>query len=370
MKRKNIAFVPRTFARVFGAPGDFTESEHLEFLLKADEAWEGAKKNDDYVAHVDSVAKQMEMQTAKFTELEDPKKDNKAVVTWLNSCPITTEAATNDCSITEDELETTSEEYEYELSQKTGFSIDAEKIRTGTYEFDEQVADGLLKADKALSEWWNYQYLLALKSFAGANIAAIMGKTLPFTWDDAETRTNIPAASYNVGMMAKLIKTMILNQVQNGFFIESGDLFEAWWNARNDGANGEGKGDKNRIDALNMTFDMWSFAGAGLEENMFLVDKAAVAVKTYNRYTAKPVIQPAKIGQTWYTMNSRHLPGVQYDVIYEATCKNNGPGKSNILHTWRIQTKGGIWLNPTPCPRDIGEETYQATGVYGFIAVP
>ena len=367
MKRAFLPFINRRFSHTFGAGGgDFTASQHLKFLLKAETEWADGKYKDDYVAHVDCVNQLLDNQTARISQLDDTKKDNMATVTWLNACGIVAADVDTNCDIDEVELDSDSIDYEMTLAKKTGFSVDAEKNRTNIYELDEEVASGLLRSSKVLDEWWAMQVLLAYKMNAGVNIPAAQGLVAPFTWDDAGTTTNIPAASFNVGIVASLMRQMQLNMVSNAFFVDAGALFEPWYNAKANFGNLDGKGDQARIDAINLAFDMWNFQAAGLTEEMFMVAKSAIAMKTYNRMQDAPLVLNGKIGQTWYTMPSKNLKGVKYDVIYQMTCQNNGAGKSNIFHTWRLQTQGGIWCNPTPCPVEIGLETYTPTGVYSF----
>ena len=318
--------------------------------------------------HVDSLLTQLGAQTARFEELNNPNKDNTVTITWLKQCDGETtdlNRATDICEIEGVEFETDSKEYQYSLDQKFSFSVDEEKIRTGTYELDEQVAFGMLRADKALSEWWNKQYLLAVAAAAGPNIPAINGDVAPIGWDDGAGAATIPLASYDVKVVAKLVKMQQLNQVAAGFYINNGSLFEAWVDAGYDTGNAEGKGDGARKAAVNMTFDMWNFSKAGVTEDMFLVSNSALAVKTYTRYTDAPVYKSGNINQWRYRMPSRVIPGVYYDVIHTLTCTNG-----HDVHTFQIMTTGGIFVNPFSCPQSVTIEgtptDVEATGVYAF----
>lgn len=366
MKKKFLPFINRRFVHNVGAPGDFTASEHLGFLLKAEEKWKGGKFEDNLKPHVDSLVAQLNNQTARFDELDNKDKDNKVTLTWIKSCGIETtdlDRTTDICAIEGTELESDSLDYEYDLEQKITLSVNDEKIRVGTYERDEQVSHIMMKADKELSEWWVKQYLIALKSFAGPNIPAISGDALPMTWDAENTTTNIPSASFDIKIVASLIKMMQLNMVEGGFYIDRGGLFEAWVNAGYDTGNAEGKGDGARKAAIAMTFDMWNFGPtkAALTEEMFLVSNNAVAVKVYNRYSETPETVGGSIQQTRYRMKSNILPGVAWDVIYTLKCTDGAD-----MHTWQFMTKGGIFLNPEPCPIEVAGEEYAPTGVYSF----
>lgn len=364
MKKRFLKFVNRKFTTTIGDAGDFTESEHLKFLLKAEEDWAEGKFNDDLIAHADAAIQLLNNQTARFSQLDDKDKDNSVTLTWIKTCGIEASdfvRADDSCAIDADEMETVSQDYAYDRLKKAGFKINVESLRTNTYTEEELVSKGLMRCDKVLSEWWTSQLMAFYKAFVGPNIPAIRGVVAPFTWDGANTTTNIPAASFNIGIVANLLRQMQLNMVANGMFINDGSLYEAWTNAMLNAGNLDGKGNDLRLKQINLEFDMWSFIAAGLTESMFLVDKNAVAMKAYNRFTPTPTYVGGKINQTRYSMKSNILPGVSWDVRYEMTCVG---GKD--YHSFQLETEGGIWLNPTPCPVDVGGSTYTPNGIYSF----
>lgn len=364
MKKRFLPFINRRYAHVAGDAGDFVASEIQQYKVKAEEMWADGKFADDMMPHCDAAILQLNNQTAKFKEMDDPDKDNTVKVTWIKSCGIEAEefdAATDICDISGAELETDSQDYEMTLSAKADFSVDAEKIRTNTYEREEQVAHGFLRMDKELSEWWTRRVIAYYKANMGPNIPVIRGVSTPFTWDAVNGRALMPAANYTIGMVANLIKQMQLNMANNGFYVEDGTLFEEWMNAGLDGGNLDGKGNDLRKTKIDLNFDMWNFGAAGVDENMYLVSRNAVAMKTYTRYPSAPKDMGGKINQTRFRYKSNILPGVFYDAIYQLSCVG---GKD--IHAWRFITRGGIFLNPTPCPTTIEDTEYTPTGIYGF----
>lgn len=352
------------YATAFGAAGDFTASQHQEFLLKAEENWTGGKYEDDLMPTVDVALMQLNNQTARFSQLDNPAKDNTVSLTWMKSCNIEDTAfdrATDTCEISAPEMQSDAKEYEMTLLRKVGFKVDLGKVRTNIYDAEEEIALGFATCDKELSEYWAKQLLVFLNANKGPNIPAIRGVVAPFTWNDGTTETNIPAGSFNIGIVANLIKQQLLNKVKSGWFVNDGTLFEAWTNAMLNTGNLDGKGDDMRLKQIKMGFDMWNFAAAGLTNNMFLVDRNAVAMKTYTRYSSTPQVLGGKINQTRYKMASNILPGVEYDVIHQLSCVGGSD-----FHTFQVMTQGGIWLNPESCPQTIGEETYTANGIYAY----
>lgn len=360
--KKNFLSLPTiiTGRKSRRAPGDFTNSQLNDILLKAEVMWTDGAQANVYKSHADSAKAVLENQTARFQELADKDKDNKVRVNWINPCAMVDEACESNCTITAAELETGVKEYEFDMCRKVDFSINREKLRTSIYDRDELAAIGMAKAIKTLDEWWNTQMLLKLKSFSGVNVAPS-----PWTFSDADMTTQVPSAQYNLAMVAILKKQAMLNQMNSPFYIEKGDLYVPVLNAEINGGNAEGKGDAARAKYLDLYFDLFGFEKAGITEDLFAIDRSAVAMRTYNRYPDTPTEMGGKVAQTQYSVASQLLPGVRYGVIYEFTCVTNG-SKTEYHDAWRVITEGGIWLNPEACPVEIGEETYTPTGVMSY----
>jgi hypothetical protein len=341
--------------------GEFSPSALLDIKLKAEQIWSDSRLAQDFKAKADSAKAVLENQTATFRELDNPEKDNQVVVNFINPCAIVAEDCESNCDITGDELETGGKTYTLDLCKKADFSVNAEKLRTNTYSVEEVSARGLASALKALDEYWARQVLVKLKAFAGVNVAPA-----PWTW--AAGTTSVPAAQYTVGMVANLINQSILNRMDGAYYIDNGGLYVPWLNAQLSAGNLDGKGDAARIAAIKLYFDQWNFGPAGLTEDTFMVAPSAVAMKTKTRNPDVPTLIAGTVQQTRYTIASPNLPGVKYDVYYTLTCKTIN-GKANIVHSWRIETNGGIFLNPEGCPVVIGGTTYTPTGVISYSAV-
>lgn len=342
------------------AAGDFSPSALLAIKLKAEQMWTDSRLAQEYKANAQSAVAVLENQTATFRELDNPEKDNQVVVNFINPCGVTVDDCDSNCDLTEPELETKGKTYELDTCKKVGFSVNAEKLRTNTYNVEEVAARGLATRLKALDEWWAQQILVKLKAFAGVNVAPD-----PYTY--AAGTTTVPAASYNRTMIGNLLNQAMLNKMPGAYFIDNGGLFVDFWNAQIDAANAAGAGDAARIKALKMYFDQWNFIPAGLTEDLFAVAPGAVAMKTKTRNPDTPTVIGGTVQQTRYTVASPTLPGVKYDVYYGLTCITNGTsGKGEIVHSWRIETNGGIFLNPEGCDVTIGGTTYTPSGVMSY----
>lgn len=337
------------------AEGDFSATALSRITLRAQQMWT-TNTTQAPEANVVTVRTVMENQTATLTELEDRTKDKSVRITWVDACALAVRDCTPDCEITGPTAGTLFKDYDLDLCQEVSFSVDEFTFRTQSGQMEDVVAPLLNNAIAALDGWYNTQTLLRLKTFAGVNAVPA-----PYTY--AAGTTTIPSAAYNRTIIANLIFQAMRNKFNNPYFINNGDLYVDFLNAQFDAGNAAGAGDKARIDALRrMVYDLDGFYTAGLTESIFVVNPAAVAVATKVR---NPVAPRKLVDVTEYTVPSRSLPGVTYDAFYQIKCQVIG-GESHYLHSWKLKTRGGIFLNPAGCPVSIGGATYTPTGVLSY----
>ena len=335
-----------------------TPTALLKLNVKAEQMWADSALALSTKANTETAKAILKNQTARFKVFEDSRLDQKVAVTFLSMCGMESEACEDNCDI--DELEPNSgvKDYEPDICQKAGFKINEKILRTNQYQFEELFAKFAGEAMDKLDEFWSKQALAKLKTFAGANAFPS-----PYTYDAVNKTTNVPSAGYDVTMIPKLIQQMMLNEMGDAYFIDNGSLWEPFFNAQMNAGNLDGKGQATLIQQLNMTFDQFNFLKAGLTEDTFAISKGAVAMKTINKFEDTPRVLTAE-GQTRYTMNSRNLEGVKYDVIHQEKCVGD-----DIFQTFRFITNGGIWLNPETCPVTIGGAQVAQTGVLSYSKV-
>lgn len=340
---------------------DFNASKLLQLRLKAEQGWQDPQFAAAFTPKAEAAVAVLTNQTAKFTDaFNDPNKDHTVGVTWINSCNIEAEDCEPNCDLDEPELDSGITNMEIDTCKKTGFSIDETKLRTNAYNLEDIYTQGHAKAIMTLDEFWAAQALAKLKTFAGIN-----QYPAPFTYDAVNKTTNVPLAAQNVKLVANFLQQAMLNDMPNPYFINNGTLWLEWMNSQLDAGNLDGKGDINRIQQLKMYFDQFNFAKAGLTEDTFMINPNAVAMKTKTMNPDTPTVLGGKVGKTIFTVPSKTLPGVKYDVHYQLTCKVVA-GKSHYMHTWRYETNGGIWLNPSLCPITVGDDTVTPTGVLSY----
>lgn len=362
------------------AAGNFTPSALLAIKLKAEKMWSDAQMNADYIPQ--SVAAQviLKKQTATFRELDNPEKDRTIEVNWIKDCDLAVVDGTSNCSLNGIEAETVKKTVQFDIEKEVTFSVNAEKLRTNIYDLDEVVARRMAMSIKKLDEWWAMQSLVKLKAFTSANLAP-----KPFIHNAVKNCTVVPNAHYGTfgtysGLQLPTLfaKMMIQNKINDAYYIDNGRMWMEYQNTM----ISKGSTDQiavsgvGRAEALKVDFDLFNFAQGGITNvTTFAVGRGAVAMKTYNRNQDAPTpVIGDNFTQTRYTVPSISLQGVKYDVYYALTCTTVN-GKENLMHTFKIKTIGGIWLNPEACPvtvqagtANLPAGTYTPTGVIAFCA--
>lgn len=332
-----------------------TPTNLLALNVKAEQMWKDNALALSLQPHSETAKAILKNQTAQFKVLENANLDQVVRVSFLSMCAMETEACEDNCDIDEPTPDSQVKDYTPDICQKVGFKINEKVLRTNQYQFEEMFARFSAEAIDKLDAFWSIQALAKLKSFAGYNAFPA-----PYTYDAVNKTTDVPAADYNTSMIPKLIQQAMLNQMGDAYFIDNGSLWEAFYLAQMNAGNLDGKGQANLIQQINIAFDQFNFAKAVLAEDTFSISKGAVAMKTTNKFADTPRTLTAE-GQTRYTIKSRNLEGVKYDVIHQEKCVGD-----DIFQTFRFITNGGIWLNPETCPIDVGGVPTAQTGVLSY----
>lgn len=342
------------------AAGDFSPSALLAVRLKAEQIWSDGAYASMYQPQAEAAVAVLQNQTARIAPLQLSNTDNTVGIQWLKACDVAVADCVTNCDLTEPELESTIKTYALDTCKKVGFSIDREKLRTNAFTREEEAARGTAAAIKALDEFWAQKVLAQAQAFAGINV-----DPAPFTFNAGTLQTDVPAANYNQSLVPFLIRMGIKNRMTNPYFIDGGSLYVDFLNTQFNAANLDGKGDRARVQAIRMFFDLFNFGASGVTAETFMIDASAMALMTRNRHEDAPVVIGGQVNQTLYTIPSIALPGIKYDVYYTVKCVTVS-GKAHFMDTWRFETQGLVALNPESCPVTVNSVTYNPTGVLAF----
>lgn len=327
--------------------GNFTASQLATAIVKADNMWADSMLKADYTANVGVATALRSEQNANVGILQDSEKDRDVKIIWINSCG--NEVVDDDgdnCEIGGEQAGSDSKTYALTIKKKYGFSVREDTFRGNEFNMEDVVARCFLEADKKLSENIAQTAVAKLDSFKGTNqVTTGLG-----TVNGLETE--IASADWTSRLFAYLTKVGIMNSITNPFLISGDNLFEERLVTMLSEANANGKGDKQLFSLLRTYFDLFNVDTVlSPDQKTFMVNRGAVAFASKNKYGAKPIQYKS---QDRYSIASRNLEGVRYDVYYTNECSDD-----DMNHHFTVRAWYDWYLNPLGC-------NAQKTGVLSF----
>lgn len=306
----------------------------------ADELWIDPIKNIDLIADAESARAVLENQQVKLGELQ--VKDKKKVVSleWLTACDADTQSCSDDCSIDGDDATPECKEYEITCLQESTFKVFDRVYREKTIDPAESIAFNLERRKKLLDEYIAQYIVTALVANAGTNVFTGSPGTV------GAAVTTIPAANWNDNIWGYFARVIRGNKFKSAYGITGDNLFQLIYNRLAEFANADGKGNVNKMGALQnrMYLDPENVetVAAGYT---FLLHKTAAAFvgKSWYPQGAANAVQLTADRMAWSEL-SRNLPGISYDVFTERGCTSN-----DYYTAFKVQLHGVFALNPTPC---------------------
>lgn len=331
------------------AAGDFSASNLRDALLKADKMWADDMVRPDYEADVEVVRAIRAEQNANVTILEDTRKDVDVEVAWINACGVTVEDCPDICVMVGDELETDKKAYSLDLCKSAGFKVSEQKFRSNLMDMEDAVAKGTLAASRVLDNYLAQQLVAEIDSFSGVN-AVTNGRG---TVDG--TNTYVPEANWTPGLFAYFMRVATMNKFSNPYLLSGVNMWEQSLEVALDKLNGEGKGAAAKYKLMRQYYDLFNIDTVNDPDAVtYLINRGAIAMAFKNEYERTPKVYNGA-GITKSLTASRNIPGIFYDTIYTTECSGD-----DILHSWKMKLKAGIFLNPTGC-------TDTRTGVLRFV---
>ena len=326
--------------------GVFNETTLANIQVKVEEVWQDAIQQQDYVAQCNTIKAIQAQQTAKFGRFLTGKKDPTVEISWINACDVEAQSCTN-CTFSGNELSTNMEEKALTQCEEVVFYVNEGDFLDNLYDYEEVVAKGLLAATKALDEWWAGRGVVALNAFKGVNEVGDGSKG-----DVDGSDTYVLPAYWDADLMSYLYMASIVNRFVNPFLISGKNLFESVWTAQKEACC---ENDDLKFGSMPIYFDLFNIDSANDPDYItYMVHKGAIAFVTKAYYSPAPT----KYIDEWrWSIPSKNIPGVVYDVHYTNACNQNDDFH---LHYYKVKTLGGIFLNPVGC-------TATRTGVLTFI---
>lgn len=339
--------------------GNFDCADLLVVQGKADQIWMDNATKQDYVPKADALKIIYEQTTAQLVSINgEQSKDNTIKLIWVDACDIEgQECSTTECIIEGEELSADCKTLTPNICYTVPFKVNEDTLRTSIFSPEELIAKGMLKATKILDEYMAQQIIAAIDTFKGVNVYPGDYGTVTGGGTVGNSDTTIASNLWTASLLGYFNLASQINKFNNPFLLSGSNLAIANWNAVAEGANADGKGNLNKFQSMTTYFDLFNMDSTFNPDLVtFMLDKGAVAFAPKWRYSSTPRQIIGANSQTRYTVPSRTLPNVYYDVIYSTQCK---AGTNQIEHLFNVTARGGIYLNPTGC-------TATKTGVLRF----
>ena len=368
-------------------PGQFTETLLMEQRYRADQMMLDKRIALQYQPQIDALFPIMGLQTASLNTALNARdgKEYDVEITWMNACD-DFEIEDVSCAIGGNSPSTNTKLYTLKKRFAYGFSVAEDTFRDNEYDQTEAIAKSFLRIDKEASEALTRYLITFLNASAGVNAVA---DRPGFTTDAVNRRTDIDAAEWTAPIMAYLARVMLLNRLQNGLILTGSNLYETHIVDRANGANADGKGDVVLWNGMQFAFDPFNVDGVNnADMYTYLLTQGAHAIvnKTWNPDAPTPNFHDIR-----YTMPSRFMPGIKYDVFYNNECQTSegdafaqaaegvtwrehlvnepnlrdGNFRSDALqHNYKIVLTAEAFLNPLGCDEsNLGTEWTENTGI-------
>lgn len=326
-----------------------------ELYRSIDVAWDDAIQRAQFVAHCDSVKTCLSRQTARLGDIiqgagQNAKKQTRRVY-WQNACNIAVANRTDECLAATTELTDDSEDYTISQSKEASFVTSFKTFRDKPHNLNQTVALGLMQCMKVLDEHLNAQYL----SFLAANNGA-HEYSLPVGAADGSDVWEIASPDFTSDRFADFLLSSKFSRYTVPFLLHGLNYYTDFVKASEYRANGEGKGEANMFGLIPNVWDPIGLSAASIPNETFLVNAAAGALLTGNWYDQSPMQMAGN--HRVYSMPSKNLPGVRYDIHEIETCSSD-----DFVLSYKVQAYYEFVVNPLGC-------TATRTGILQFRKTP
>lgn len=305
----------------------------------------------EYEAETDTAKLILSMQTANFEVLKNPEKDREVKAVWIDDCDDTdAEDCAPGCDINGNQIGDNCVNYGLTECKQKSFAVTEEQFRTKMENRQEVAAVGLLKKLLLMDRTISKAAIEFLDDNSGTNL---YDSTYNAEYTVSGNLTTIPSAAWNPDLMGYFMKARAINKLKNMRILDSGRLYRSFWKADMEANDANGQANLRKLNSFgNPTFDLFQLSPVVGADATFLLNPNATAIVTKARFAAygdrgRELVSNGN-RQVWSTVASPSLPGVVYDLVYQEEC-DNSQGLRDVKHTWQVETRYGIFLNPLGC---------------------
>ncbi len=326
------------------------------YFLQEDK-WKDAARKSEYMAEVNAALALIENTTADIKDISDSGKKRKVKIYWNKFTAAAAGTSEPDfCTITGTEADSDSQEYEIDTHVTGKFTLDEAQYEDNILNPSEVFADNMLKVLKTNDEKVAATLVSKLDSFTSPNLYTTTGIGCPgVVSPESWATTWIPAHLWTPELMHYFLNVKRINKFANPFLLDGKNLNAQLWQSMMNAANANGAGAAAMIKTIKYYEDLVNVEAVSPSKT-FMVDRGSVAFVSRSRWTGAsqtaPIIE-SEIGRKKYSIPSKNIPGMNYDVYITTEC--SGPFKK---HNVLVHGMYGLYNGPAA--------TNGSTGVIEF----
>lgn len=336
-----------------------------EILVDIEQRWTDARAAQDfqYVPNANTFVAIINNTTARFPELEQRFRTPELTLTWMEACTGEANLKTGvwmkgvPCDFSGWIVGTNKQKVKVETMVDTAFAVPLE-VYDNMYTPAQAFALAMMRAEKIILEKWNQHAIAKLLSYAGYNKyhmgLGADGSPGPTSWKI----TDVPYKNLNAQTFNSYVRMLgRMNKFVNPDLITGGALEVSEYVP--------GSLERFQFGNLNVYSDVETFPELGLELDMFLLARGAVAfVNIFNHpingASAAPMGPDQEIYFSMALPSAYQVNGqpIMLDVtrkrIKKAIAQERFPdyitdNRCEWYEEYNIELKGEIMLNPLSC---------------------
>ena len=291
-------------------------------LERVNGVWPDNQNNADLIPNIAVLEAIQENTTARIDQIISNEKDRDVKVTWVKACPPTPTDCADSCTFAGEEASTDSQVYALSQCKQTEFKVDIDGFYANEFEATDATAR-LLQAHLTAHADAAAQYAVSkLNDFAGTNVYDNRG-----------------------ALFGALQRAAIKNKLLNPFMLSGENLHQEFFMAKTSQANGEGKGDANRIMTLKTYFDLFNIDDVNDEQWVtYMIALGAAAFSSKSYYSEAPVEIKGRDAHTRIAVKNRFFNGLTHDIQMTTSCSGG-----HTYEHWKIKSKFDVFRNPLGC---------------------
>lgn len=339
-----------------------TPSALTAIYYSAEKMYKDGQLKEDYTAEVNAALAVIDNTTVKIELKDEDDKPRTATVYWskkptsnLGDC---TETPNNLCALTGNEADSAKKDYTVSECVTNSFTVDENLYQSNYLRAEDVMSNDLLLAMKEMDEAVSQKMIAKIDSFSSANLYTKVGigcpaDPSPLSW----AQTYIQPQFWTPEIMGYFKQVARINKFSSPWLLDGDNLYNKLFQTEHNQANADGKGAFSMLRGMKYYEDLYNMPIVNPSDSKtFMINRGTTAFSSYAYWDkfGPENAQDHGSGQFKFSVKSKNIPGLTYDVYTLSVCSGR-----HMKHTWTLEGHYDLFNGP---PANSG-----ATGILEFI---